>query len=533
MDSFSNIDTSRWLRPDQDVLLLSGWAFLSGKAPSRWTNIRLRTANGIHLGYYGTPRPDVQNAYPKEPNALFCGFSFLVFEAKIVFPCLLEATDLDGHTHHVCSLEATQVAPPPSHAVSGLEVMERLQVMAEAAPSRSRSESVSTQNPRTGKPVLFISHDFAYAGAQIILLRLLRWLRLRDPFPIEVLINVPRNASLYSSVTEREILNGFLEIGPVHFLSDLTGAPENLPLIRSGYYSLLYANTSTLGVLLAALQPCPIPVLSHVYELAFWIERRTSRAVFERQSSHTDRFIACSQAVRDVLVNRMAVPSDKIDVIYACASTERARLTRLQHTQESVRHELGIPLGTFVVEACGTFDWRKGAELLVPLAVALRRRLQGRDFRVIWIGDHGPQIIKDQFEHEVEYAGLGGKVQLIAPQQNLPWWMLAADCFALLSREDPFAMVMLEAGTLGLPVVGFDGSGGVKEYAESGAGIVVPYLDLEAYADALAVFADQPAIACEIGARAEAQIAKHYDHEISFQRTLDLVLSTRTPNEIA
>ena len=50
-------------------------------------------------------------------------------------------------------------------------------------------------------------------------------------------------------------------------------------------------------------------------------------------------------------------------------------------------------------------------------------------------------------------------------------------------------MVMLEAGALGIPVVGFERSGGIVEYVADETGIAVPFLDIEAFAEALAFLA--------------------------------------------
>ena len=59
----------------------------------------------------------------------------------------------------------------------------------------------------------------------------------------------------------------------------------------------------------------------------------------------------------------------------------------------------------------------------------------------------------------------------------------AADAFLLTSREDPFPTVAIEAMSVGLPVLAFDGSGGMAEFLkEEGLGYVVPYCDAPAMA---------------------------------------------------
>ncbi len=518
MEILSNIEVANWVRREDRLLLVSGWALMKDGTPV--TVIRLRQTGWSSVGYYGISRPDVAKAHPEHPDAQFCGFSFLAALKEVSLPCTLELQDNAGGWHKCRVIEPAQITHQAVPAPVSTELED------------GAADHLSTP-PIDNRPVLFISHDFAFAGAQVILLRLLRWLRKNSDLAIEVLIAVPRHTAGHASTEERHLLSGFNETGSVHFLSDLTHAPENLGRIHRNRYRLIYANTGTLGWLLPSLRPFTCPVISHVYELGFWLKRRTGKAVFNRQATQTDLFLAGGQAVHDLLVNEMSVPASKTRVVYACASIERAKKALTEYSRQKVRHTLGIPGDAFVVEACGTLDWRKGAELFVPICVALRRKLAGRSFRAIWIGDPGAQIVKDQFLHDIESAGLAEQVTLVAPQQNLPWWMLAADCFALPSHEDPFPMVMLEAGVLGLPVVGFQHSGGIVEYAGKDAGIVVPFLDVEAFADALASLAADPAAATRRGLAGQQRVAQSFDEEISFQLIAELITNLATPAHLS
>jgi glycosyltransferase involved in cell wall biosynthesis len=56
------------------------------------------------------------------------------------------------------------------------------------------------------------------------------------------------------------------------------------------------------------------------------------------------------------------------------------------------------------------------------------------------------------------------------------------DIFALTSREEPFSVSMLEAAECGLPIVCFAGAGGAPELVGDDAGVIVPYLDIDAMA---------------------------------------------------
>src|SRR5262249_48407495 len=78
------------------------------------------------------------------------------------------------------------------------------------------------------------------------------------------------------------------------------------------------------------------------------------------------------------------------------------------------------------------------------------------------------------------------------------------------SREDPFPLVCLEAAALGVPVVCFEGAGGIREFVENDAGFVVPYLDVRGAADAIVALARSRELRNRLGARAaEKGRARH------------------------
>jgi glycosyltransferase involved in cell wall biosynthesis len=56
-----------------------------------------------------------------------------------------------------------------------------------------------------------------------------------------------------------------------------------------------------------------------------------------------------------------------------------------------------------------------------------------------------------------------------------------ADLFFLSSREDPFPLVMLEAGYAETPIIGFKGAGGVNDFLAAHPELLVEYTD-EAHA---------------------------------------------------
>jgi glycosyltransferase involved in cell wall biosynthesis len=92
-------------------------------------------------------------------------------------------------------------------------------------------------------------------------------------------------------------------------------------------------------------------------------------------------------------------------------------------------------------------------------------------------------------------------------------YLAAIDVFAMVSREDPFPLVMLEAGSLGVPTVCWADSGGAPEFVETDAGIVVPYLSVDRFANALQELRSDDTRRGRMGARASTKVMDRYTLE--------------------
>ncbi|MCX7521352.1 glycosyltransferase [Microbacterium sp. STN6] len=98
---------------------------------------------------------------------------------------------------------------------------------------------------------------------------------------------------------------------------------------------------------------------------------------------------------------------------------------------------------------------------------------QRADTRLLLIG-HGPLV--GELEALIAELGLTDAVYLTGLQSNPYAIMAASDCFVLSSNYEGQPMVILEALTLGLPVVTVD-FGSAKDALPAGVGLVVPTSD--------------------------------------------------------
>jgi glycosyltransferase involved in cell wall biosynthesis len=56
------------------------------------------------------------------------------------------------------------------------------------------------------------------------------------------------------------------------------------------------------------------------------------------------------------------------------------------------------------------------------------------------------------------------------------------------SREDPFPLVCIEMGLLGIPIVCFEKATGTAEVLSNGGGKIIPYLDIESMAETIVFY---------------------------------------------
>jgi glycosyltransferase involved in cell wall biosynthesis len=187
-----------------------------------------------------------------------------------------------------------------------------------------------------------------------------------------------------------------------------------------------------------------------------------------------------------------------------------------------LREELGLHADTKIVLCCGVRSARKGIDLFVQLAARVSSRSTA-PVHFVWVGgDDQPTESTKYLQHDLALLDLGSSVSLVAETADPERYFLAADVFALTSRDDPFPCVVHEAMACALPVVVFDGAGGAREAVADGCGIVVPYLDIDAMARIVNAVLEKPSDFAAMGEKAERRVRSVYRFSDYAQRILDL-----------
>lgn len=139
------------------------------------------------------------------------------------------------------------------------------------------------------------------------------------------------------------------------------------------------------------------------------------------------------------------------------------------------------PLTARTILSMGRVVPQKGQDLLVRAWHRIADKTGGWKLRIV--GD-GPLL--NEVKEYVEKNGLSGSVEFLPTTKDVLAMYRQASIYAMSSRFEGLPLVLIEAQSMGLPIVSFDCLTGPAEIVEDGRnGILVPPLDVEALAEAL------------------------------------------------
>jgi glycosyltransferase involved in cell wall biosynthesis len=180
----------------------------------------------------------------------------------------------------------------------------------------------------------------------------------------------------------------------------------------------------------------------------------------------TDGFIAVAPSHGRFLIEEEHLPAGKVHVIPNGVDTDR--FAPLPDTA-AVRRELGIGPTDPVVTIVAALRPEKNHELFLAMASHVARELPAA--RYLAIGD-GPR--REALEQQARELGVAANVLFLGSRDDVPRLLAATDVFCLTSHNEANPVSILEAMSVGRPVVATD-VGSIREaVAEGQTGHLVP-----------------------------------------------------------
>ncbi len=188
----------------------------------------------------------------------------------------------------------------------------------------------------------------------------------------------------------------------------------------------------------------------------------------------------------------------------------------IPNAQTFVRN-IPVPLRNKIVVAVGRYTYQKGFDMLLQAWKIVCNQMEGWQLHIVGDGE-----LKGQLAQQIVELSLENNVKLIPATTNIQSIYCEASILVLSSRYEGLPMVLIDAQTMGLPVVCFDCKCGPSEIVADGVtGFLVPVNDVTALAEKILVLIHDETLRKRMGLHAFNSSIRFSEKTI-MQQWLDL-----------
>lgn len=350
------------------------------------------------------------------------------------------------------------------------------------------------------KRVLIVAHDAHPHGAQYLSLHLAETL-VALGFAVDMIV-----------LGDGVLLPRYRQFARVHQLRPTDAFTDDtrqlLMTIKAAGSQLALVNTTVSGIMVPALRSCGYDILSLVHELpdilrTYSLEREAAaicegsdKVVFAAPQIKAGFESFAGRSLQDAVIRPQG--------LYHHSGAFRPSRAECR---ELIRERHGLDRDCSIILSVGFGDLRKGVDLFVDTCMSVFKTIPNA--AAIWVG-HIDRDLERGIRDRISAAKLDHRFVFAGFVDKPLDYYAASDVYALTSREDPFPSVVLEALDAEVPVVAFQGAGGIGELLERNCGIMVPFGDTRAMGTALCRILQSPDLASELGRTGSRIVADEF-----------------------
>ena len=333
-------------------------------------------------------------------------------------------------------------------------------------------------------------------------------------------------AAMPGGPLEAEAGKAGLPFWPVPLRKRLSGngIPEIASLLRANGIDILHTHGGVAGLFgRRAARRAGTPVVVHTLHGIHYLHYRNPLLKYllvldeRRLARRTDAVIFVSEADFDRGERWRLVPRSKMRLIRNGAAPDPGAEPESERRREELR--AALKLGPPVVGAVSRLHRQKG---VIPLLRAVPDILKMRpEAKIVLVGG-GP--LEGDVRRFAARAGLDRHVLILGERPDARDLLSLFDVFVLPSLWEGLPLVLIEAASLGKPIVA-SAIDGVREVLRDGeTGLLVPPGKPRPLAAAVVRLLEDPALAARLGAAARLEIPSRFTLEKMIGETQNLYL---------
>ena len=235
-----------------------------------------------------------------------------------------------------------------------------------------------------------------------------------------------------------------------------------------------FEKSEVMGWILARLSRIPIWITSR-RDLGFK-RKKIYDTLFRFTAKDCKRCVANCQAVREQVIQRRNLPTQRVEVIYNGLDFS---LYQKPSEHGPLRENLGVENGSPLIGMVANFNFKiKGHQYFLEAAKKVLEKMPNTEF--LLVGD-GP--LRPQYEQMASELGVLRKVHFLGRRSDVPMIITNLDVSVLPSTSEGLSNVILESMAAGKPVIATN-VGGSREIVQDGVtGYLVTPADSQALAD--------------------------------------------------
>ncbi|MBA5791192.1 glycosyltransferase family 4 protein [Flavobacterium sp. xlx-214] len=369
------------------------------------------------------------------------------------------------------------------------------------------------------KKILFVLHEDSQSGAPKALLSFLTFLKLK--YPTEFIIDVFVLHSIGGIEKElKSVANNFYKkTRKKTFFGKMFKSAnyDTLKLQLLNKYDLIYGNTIVTLKEISKIKKKynNVKTIMYVHESQYLCSLYLEKEEATEQFKYVDKILSVAHFSANNLIKKYGVSNEKISII---------RPTINKETPESNNPiKANYTNYDLILANIGHPNLTKGTDLIPQIANILRVRNPHLKFKILVVGVLNNNEYLKAIKLDIDKLNLDDYIELI-PHTPVPQnYMDISNGYLIMSREDSFTLMGIQAALFNKPIVTFNKNTGLTEVLDETCTFQADYLNIQQFVEQIELIYKNPDLVQQKTLLAKQKCDELLDFEKSNQKHFEII----------